>query len=56
MTLAAAEAETGDFPRARSDARKALGLARSQGDSGFAAEIERYLPILEKNQPLRLDR
>jgi tetratricopeptide (TPR) repeat protein len=52
-TLAAAYAETGDFPRAISAAEEALNRARSSGDSDAVKLSENILASLHENLPHR---
>ena len=52
-TLAAAYAETGRFPEAISAAQDALELAKSQRNSGLAADLRSNIANYEKNLPLR---
>jgi tetratricopeptide (TPR) repeat protein len=52
-TLAAAYAETGDFPRAISVAEEALNLARFSGDNDAVKLSESILTSLRKNLPYR---
>jgi Flp pilus assembly protein TadD len=53
-TLAAAYAEAGRFPDARSAARQALELAQARSNSGLAAELESEIALYEKNKPFHL--
>jgi tetratricopeptide (TPR) repeat protein len=52
-TLAAAYAETGDFPRAISAAEEALDRARSSGDTDAIKLSEKILASLRENLPYR---
>jgi tetratricopeptide (TPR) repeat protein len=52
-TLAAAYAETGDFPRATRVAEEALHRARSSGDTDAVKLSESILSSLRDNQPYR---
>jgi len=52
-TLAAAYAETGDFPRAISVAEEALNRARSSGDNDAVKLSESILTSLRENLPYR---
>ncbi len=52
-TLAAAYAETGDFPRAISTAEEALNRARSSGDNDAVKLSENILGSLRQNIPYR---
>jgi tetratricopeptide (TPR) repeat protein len=52
-TLAAAYAESGDFPRAISAAEEALNRARSSGDSDGVKLSEKILAALHENLPYR---
>ena len=52
-TLAAAYAETGDFPRATSAAEEALNRARSSGDNDAVKLSESILGSLRENLPYR---
>ena len=50
-TLAAAYAEAGRFPDAVQTARRALTLARQQGNRALAKSIEEKLPLYEAQKP-----
>jgi hypothetical protein len=52
-TLAAAYAETGDFPRAISAVEEALNRARSLGDNDAVKLSESILGSLRENLPYR---
>jgi tetratricopeptide (TPR) repeat protein len=52
-TLAAAHAETGNFPHAMNTAQEALALARSTGDAKTAELAENILTSFQSNQPYR---
>jgi hypothetical protein len=52
-TLAAAYAETGDFPRAISAVEEALNRARSSGDNDAVKLSESILGSLRENLPYR---
>jgi Flp pilus assembly protein TadD len=52
-TLAAAYAESGDFPRAADTARSADSLAERSGDAKLATAIRQRLALYENNQPYR---
>jgi hypothetical protein len=52
-TLAAAYAETGDFPRAISSAEEALNRARFLGDNDAVKLSESILGSLRENLPYR---
>jgi tetratricopeptide (TPR) repeat protein len=54
-TLAAAYAETGDFPRAISAAAEALNRARASGDNNVVSLSESILASLRYNLPYRED-
>lgn len=51
--LAAAFAETGDFPRALNAADLALKLAADQGNAALVGELQRNIAIYQTNSPLR---
>ncbi|MEW6305432.1 MAG: tetratricopeptide repeat protein [Verrucomicrobiota bacterium] len=53
-TLATAYAEAGRFAEAVSTAREALTLARAQGQTRLAADIEKRLKLFEAGQPFRV--
>jgi tetratricopeptide (TPR) repeat protein len=53
-TLAAAYAEAGRFPDARSAARQALQLAQDQSNGALATELESEIGLYEKNKPYHL--
>jgi tetratricopeptide (TPR) repeat protein len=52
-TLAAAYAETGDFPMALETARKALQLAQQAGKSDLAESLKKEILLYESGKPLR---
>ncbi len=52
-TLAAAYAETGQFPAAISTAQKAASLARLAGQSNLAAAIEARMKLYQSGKPFR---
>ena len=51
--LAAAFAETGDFPKALNAADLALKLATDQGNAALVGELQRNIAIYQTNSPLR---
>jgi tetratricopeptide (TPR) repeat protein len=53
-TLAAAQAEAGNFPLALSTAQQAIALARTGGKPGLATEIETRLRLYQQGQAFRL--
>jgi tetratricopeptide (TPR) repeat protein len=54
LTLAAAQAETGDFAQASSTAARAAEVFRAAGDPGTARMVEeRIVPAFRAGQPLR---
>jgi tetratricopeptide (TPR) repeat protein len=52
-TLAAAQAELGDFAGARETAQRALEAARALGNGAAARDIEQRLRLYESEQPFR---
>jgi tetratricopeptide (TPR) repeat protein len=52
-TLAAAYAEQHRFAEAGAVARRALALARAQGQTGFVGELEQHATLYEAGRPLR---
>ena len=52
-TLAAACAETGDYPRALETARRALALAKKSGNEGNVAGLMREIALYEAGKPCR---
>jgi tetratricopeptide (TPR) repeat protein len=52
-TLAAAYAETGDFPKALETAREALVLAEKAGNRELADSLRKEIRLYESGQPLR---
>jgi len=56
LTLAAAQAETGNFDEATTTAIRAAQVYAATGDSGMAATVEqRVIPVLRAHQALRDD-
>ena len=52
-TLAAAYAETGDYPKAVEKARKALGLAKQQRNKELASSLKEETALYEAGKPVR---
>lgn len=52
-TLAAAYAEAGQFPKARSSANRALDLALAKGDDAMAGAIRNRISLYKTNTPFR---
>jgi tetratricopeptide (TPR) repeat protein len=52
-TLAAADAEAGNFPEAIADARRALQLAVEQKDAALAAALQQEIKLYEAGTPWR---
>jgi tetratricopeptide (TPR) repeat protein len=52
-TLAAAYAETGDFPGAVATAKRALTLAQAQAQTTLARELQAEIALYQKNAPCR---
>jgi len=52
-TLAAAQAEMGQFREAVETVRQAVELARDAQDEATAAEIEKRIPLYERGEPFR---
>jgi tetratricopeptide (TPR) repeat protein len=55
-TLAAAQAERGEFQNATATAREALALARAKGERGFVAELGDRLVRYKEGRPFRQSR
>lgn len=54
VTLAAAYAETGQFPKAVETAQKALQLANGQGNAELAGTIQGHIKLYQAGTPLRI--
>jgi protein O-mannosyl-transferase len=52
-TLAAAYAETGRFNDAIESAQQAIEIARSSGNEGLVADLQRSIAAYQSNQPIR---
>jgi tetratricopeptide (TPR) repeat protein len=52
-TLAAAYAESGEFPKAIQTAQQGIELANSQGNSGLATELQGNIAVYQEERPLR---
>jgi tetratricopeptide (TPR) repeat protein len=52
-TLAAAYAESGEFPKAIQTAQQGIELANSQGNSGLATELQGNIVVYQEERPLR---
>jgi len=52
-TLAAAQAEAGQFPQAAATAQKALELAQVAGQKEMAAQLQERLALYQKSKPFR---
>ncbi len=52
-TLAAAYAESGQFPEAIQAAQRGIQLANGQGNSGLATELQGNIGLYEEQRPLR---
>ena len=52
-TLAAAYAETGRFGEAEETARRAIELAKAQGNPALAGTLQEYLKLYQARRPLR---
>jgi tetratricopeptide (TPR) repeat protein len=52
-TLAAAYAESGQFPEAVAAAQRALALARSQNNAALADTLRQHIKLLQAGSPLR---
>jgi tetratricopeptide (TPR) repeat protein len=52
-TLAAAYAESGQFPQAIQTAQQGFEMANSQGNSGLATELQGNIVLYQERQPLR---
>jgi len=53
-TLAAAYAETGRFGEAEETARRAIELAKAQGNPALAGTLQEHLKLYQARQPLRI--
>jgi len=54
VALAAAYAETGQFPKAVETAQKALQLASGQGNAGLSETIQGHIKLYQNGTPLRI--
>ena len=52
-TLAAAYAETGDYPKALESAHKALALAEQQDNTTVVASLKEEIALYEAGKPCR---